>query len=155
MRSRRQDEAMTIPAEFGVAEADLTELVVANDLRQAREPEQRIMDELVDKGYDPDTVFAVKLALEEALTNAVKHGNCGDPDKHVRIRYVVEPARVVLMVADEGCGFCPDDVPDPTLAENLERPSGRGIMLMQSYMTKVRFNEVGNEVWLLKERQEN
>ena len=48
--------------------------------------------------------------------------------------------------------FCPEEIPDPTAEENLDRPNGRGIMLMQSYMTKVRFNRTGNEVWLLKER---
>jgi serine/threonine-protein kinase RsbW len=71
----------------------------------------------------------------------------------VQLRYYVDPDRIVFMVRDEGCGFRPADVPDPTADENLERPSGRGLMLMQSYMTKVRYSETGNEVWLLKERR--
>ena len=58
------------------------------------------------------------------------------------------------MVRDEGTGFCPTAVPDPTEAENLERPNGRGIMLMQSYMTRVWFNERGNEVWMMKMRDQ-
>ena len=108
------------------------------------------MAELRRCGYDDDTVFAIKLAFEEAVTNAVKHGNCNDRSKKVLLRYYVDTQRLVLAVRDQGCGFCPEKVPDPTADENLERPSGRGLMLMQSYMTKVRYSNEGNEVWLLK-----
>jgi serine/threonine-protein kinase RsbW len=142
---------MNVPPAFGVDDAALTTLVVPNDLRSVKEPEARILAELERCGYSKDAVFAVKLAYEEAVTNAVKHGNCNDPSKHVHIRYYVDAHRVVIMVRDEGCGFCPDEVPDPTADENLERPSGRGIMLMSAYMTKVVFSPAGNEVWMLKE----
>ncbi len=143
---------MNVPADFGVDDAALVDVAVPNDLRAVREPEARILAELRRCGYDDDTIFAIKLAFEEAVTNAVKHGNCNDRTKQVHLRYFVDPQRVVLMVRDEGCGFCPDEVPDPTADENLERPSGRGLMLMQSYMTQVRFTGPGNEVWLLKVR---
>ena len=139
-----------VPAEFGIDDAALTEVIVPSDLRCVREPEARLIAELRHNGYDDDTVFAIKLAFEEAVTNAVKHGNCNDRSKKVQLRYYVDPERVIFMVRDEGCGFCPDTVPDPTTDENLERPSGRGLMLMNSYMTKVRYSECGNEVWLLK-----
>ena len=131
----------------------LVEMVVSNDLARAREAELCILDELNRCGYEGDTVFAIKLALEEALTNAVKHGNQDNATKQLVVRYYVDAQRAVIMVRDEGNGFHPREIPDPTSEENLERPSGRGIMLMQSYMTKVRFNRAGNEVWLLKERQ--
>ena len=143
---------MKVPPDFGIDDADLTDVVVPNDLRFVREPEARIMAELRRCGYDDDTVFAIKLAFEEAVTNAVKHGNCGDRRKRVHLRYYVDGRRVVFMVRDEGCGFRPEQVPDPTADENLERPSGRGLMLMQSYMTRVCYSATGNEVWLLKER---
>jgi serine/threonine-protein kinase RsbW len=143
---------MKVPPEFGIDDADLVDVVVPNDLRFVREPEARIMAELRRCGYDDDTVFAIKLAFEEAVTNAVKHGNCGDRSKRVHMRYYVDGRRVVFMVRDEGCGFRPEQVPDPTSDENLERPSGRGLMLMQSYMTRVCYSATGNEVWLLKER---
>ena len=143
---------MKVPPDFGVDDAALVNVTVPNDLRSVREPEARVMAELRRCGYDDDTIFAIKLAFEEAVTNAVKHGHCGDRSKRVHLRYYVDPDRVVFMVRDEGCGFCPDTVPDPTADENLERPSGRGLMLMHSYMTKVYYSETGNEVWLLKER---
>lgn len=144
---------MKVPPEFGVDDSDLIEVAVPNNLRAMKEPEARIMSELRRCGYDADTIFAIKLAFEEAVTNAVKHGNCNDCGKQVHLRYYVHPERVVLAVRDEGCGFRPDQVPDPTADENLERPSGRGLMLMQSYMTAVRYSESGNEVWLLKENR--
>ncbi|NLG44033.1 MAG: ATP-binding protein [Phycisphaerae bacterium] len=143
---------MTVPPEFGIRESDLTEMVVPSNLRSAKEPERRIVRAMVRNGYDPETTFGLKLALEEAMTNAVKHGNCNDPSKSVVVRYYVDPRRVVVMVRDEGCGFCPENVPDPTAEENLERPNGRGIMLMHSYTTRVCYNRTGNEVWMLKEK---
>jgi serine/threonine-protein kinase RsbW len=143
--------AMKAPPDFGIDDAALVSIAIPNDLRRVKEPEARIMAELKRCGYDDDTIFAIKLAFEEAVTNAVKHGNCNDSSKQVHLRYYVDPGRVVLVVRDEGCGFRPDKVPDPTADENLERPSGRGLMLMHSYMTKVRYSRTGNEVWLLKE----
>jgi serine/threonine-protein kinase RsbW len=141
---------MQVPREFGLRESDLVELVMPNDLTSAKRLEKRIMEELSRCNYSPDVTFAIKLALEEALTNAVKHGNSNDASKRLVLRYSVDPRRTVIMVRDEGRGFSPNGVPDPTADENLERPNGRGIMLMQAYMTRVHFNEAGNEVWMLK-----
>ena len=143
---------MKAPPDFGVDDSALVEVAVPNDLRSAKGPERRILNDLSRWGYDRDTVFGIKLALEEAITNAVKHGNAEDTSKQLLVRYLVDENRVVIMVRDQGNGFSPDEVPDPTADENLERPNGRGIMLMQSYMTKVRFNDAGNEVWMLRER---
>lgn len=145
---------MKCPAEFGVEDSALIELRVPNDLRSAKLPESRILTELDRHGYEPDATFAVKLALEEAITNAVKHGNRNDPSKHIVVRFHIDPERVVIMVRDDGPGFRPTAVPDPTAEENLERPNGRGIMLMHSYMTRICYNDNGNEVWLFKRRHE-
>lgn len=145
---------MAVPGDFGVREADLVELVVPNDLQSARQLEERIMDELARCRYKPEVTFAIKLALEEALTNAVKHGNNNDASKQLLVRYSVDPKQAVIMVRDEGYGFAPTRVPDPTADGNLDRPSGRGIMLMHAYMTRVYFNPAGNEVWMLKRNRE-
>jgi len=101
-------------------------------------------------GYCADAVFAVKLALEEALINAVKHGNRDDPAKTVTIEYDVDAREVRIAVTDEGEGFRPADVPDPTADENLECPTGRGIMLMRAYMDRVDYNRQGNSVRMVK-----
>lgn len=141
---------MSAPEDFGVCDCDLTEVVVPNDLRAVKQPEEMILRQLGSCCYSEESVFAIKLALEEALTNGVKHGNCSDPSKRLTVRFCIRPDRAVIMVRDEGNGFCPDTIPDPTAEENLQRPNGRGIMLMNAYMTSVRYNPQGNEVWLLK-----
>jgi serine/threonine-protein kinase RsbW len=101
-------------------------------------------------GYTEDDVFAVCLGLNEALLNANKHGNRGDPAKRARVSYRVTAERVLAEVEDEGPGFDPDAVPDPRAPENLERLGGRGLLLMRAYLTWVRYNRQGNGVTLCK-----
>jgi len=95
-------------------------------------------------------VFAVRLSLEEALVNALKHGNGGDPAKKVAFRYLVVREGMAAEIEDQGRGFDPDQVADPLAEENLERTSGRGLFLMRAYMSWVRYNERGNRVSLGK-----
>jgi len=128
----------------------LTDLVVCSDLVAAKQPEEVIISQIEQFGYSEDAVFGIKLALEEAMTNAVRHGNRHDASKRIRVRYAVSPRRVIIFVADEGAGFCPEEVPDPTAPENIERPNGRGIMLINAYMTRVSYNAAGNEVRMMK-----
>jgi serine/threonine-protein kinase RsbW len=111
---------------------------------------QAVAGEMAAAGYPEDDVFAVCLGLNEALLNAVLHGNGRDPAKRVRVSYRVTAERVVAEVEDEGPGFDPDNVPDPRAPENLERLGGRGLLLMQAYLTWVRYNRRGNGVTLCK-----
>jgi serine/threonine-protein kinase RsbW len=104
-------------------------------------------------GYDGDDCFAVRLALEESLINAIKHGNRFDPQRSVHVRFDVSPRRVRISVRDEGRGFDPAVVPDPTAEENLTKPNGRGIMLMRTYMDEIRFTARGREVIMVKKRR--
>lgn len=129
-----------------------TKKVLPTDLGAVRETEREVLGLLRDQGYDDDQVFAVRLAFEEALVNAMKHGNGFDPNLSVHVAYRVTPERVEIRVADEGGGFTPGTVPDPTQDENLERPCGRGIMLMRCYMDEVSFSPRGNEVSMVKHR---
>lgn len=133
------------PSEFEVQ-------VVPNDLRSIIRPKESILNALVRNGYPESDIFAIKLALEEALTNAVKHGNANDPNKQVTVRFSVTPERAVIIVRDEGAGFMPEEVPDCTCAERLPVPSGRGIMLMKAYMDKICYRDKGREVYFVKMR---
>ena len=108
--------------------------------------ERRIRDAMERCGYDQAAVFAVQTALEEAISNAVHHGNNGDPAREVRLTYATDPRSVEIEVEDEGRGFDPLAVPDPTRPENVDIPCGRGIMLMRAYMTEVEFRPPGNRV---------
>jgi serine/threonine-protein kinase RsbW len=105
--------------------------------------------------YPSRDVFGVRMALEEAGVNAIKHGHRGDPTKRVWIAYQVTPEQVLLEVEDEGPGFDPSQVPDPLAEENLERSSGRGLHLMRCYMDWLRFNDRGNRLTLCKRRSGN
>jgi serine/threonine-protein kinase RsbW len=103
-------------------------------------------------GYDHKEVFGVRLALEEAMVNAVKHGNRHDPTKCVRASWHVGPNRVLIEIEDEGDGFDPRAVPDPCAPENLERNCGRGLFLMRHYMSSVSYNRRGNRVTMCMRR---
>jgi len=125
-------------------------MVIASDLQAARKIEDALLAEVARHGYDEAATFAIKLALEEGLNNAIKHGNGYDPAKQVDVRFDVNADRAVITITDQGGGFDPSTVPDPTADENLEKPCGRGIMLMRAYMDEVRFNEKGNRIRLMK-----
>ena len=126
------------------------DLVIASDPAEARRIQEHIEQLLQDRQAHDHDIFSIRLALEEALVNAIKHGNQSDPAKKVRISYRLLADRFEVAISDEGTGFNPEDVPDPTAAENLERPCGRGLMLMRHYMTEVVFNDRGNSVRMSK-----
>ncbi|MCI0365956.1 MAG: ATP-binding protein [Phycisphaerales bacterium] len=108
--------------------------------------ERSVLSAIEQLEYDRASVFAIRLALEEALNNAFKHGNKGDPAKQVRLHCRVDPKAVVIEIEDEGDGFDPHSVPDPTEQENVEIPSGRGLTLMRAFMTEVVISPPGNRV---------
>jgi serine/threonine-protein kinase RsbW len=108
--------------------------------------ERLLIGAVEQRKYDKSSVFAIRLALEEALNNAFKHGNKGDPSKAVRVNCQVEDQSVIIDIQDEGEGFDPQSVPDPTEQENVEIPSGRGLTLMRAFMTEVRIEPPGNRV---------
>jgi serine/threonine-protein kinase RsbW len=127
----------------------LKEIIVPNDLAAAKRPEKFILEEAQAAGYCENATFAIKLALEEAMTNAFRHGNKRDPSKHITVRYEVSREKIEIEVVDEGDGFEPDKVPDPTQPEYIDRPHGRGIMLMRAYIDEVRYSQRGNAVRLV------
>lgn len=137
---------------MGVAQM-ATELTIPSDLAEARRVQELIEEALTASSYTEHDIFAIKLALEEALVNAIKHGNQMDPDKRVYIVYNVTSERFDIRITDEGTGFNPEDVPDPTAIENLERPCGRGLLLMRGFMTDVQYHGKGNVVSMSKVRE--
>jgi serine/threonine-protein kinase RsbW len=128
------------------------QIVIPSDLHVARQVEEQIVRQTEPLGYSSQCAFAIRLALEEAIVNAHKHGNGGDPNKRIIVSYDIRPDRAVVRVRDEGKGFDPHGVPDPTSPDRIPLPDGRGIMLMRAYLDEVTYNEQGNEVELVKER---
>ena len=126
------------------------EVVIPSDPAEARRIQEVIEGSMRALEYGEHDIFGIRLALEEALVNAIKHGNNMDRTKQVRIAYRVQRELFEIQITDEGTGFDPCDVPDPTAVENLERPCGRGLMLMRYYMSEVAFLEGGNSVRMTK-----
>jgi len=148
--SEPKDDVAMLAVELRRRGARRKQLVIQSLPTEARRVEDTILPALSVKGYGERALFAVKLALEEAIINAIKHGNELDSTKKVTVDFSIEEDRAVISVADEGSGFDPQAVPDPTLSANLEVTSGRGLVLMRAYMDRVEFNEKGNKVTLTK-----
>ena len=134
--------------------ADAWRLVV--NLPSERGSNRQVTDQLLEQlgvhGWPPADIFAIHLAAEEAIVNAIVHGNKLDPAKTVRVSCAVTPQMARIEITDAGVGFDPGAVPDCTCDERLEVPSGRGVMLMRSFMTTIAYNARGNSVLLEKQR---
>jgi anti-sigma regulatory factor (Ser/Thr protein kinase) len=127
--------------------------------------------------FDELTANRVSMAVHEAILNGIHHGNLeldselrqGDErtyqrlasarcarlpygGRHVYVRARFDRGAAVFVIRDEGPGFDPQSLPDPTQAPCLERPSGRGLLLIRSFMDEVTFNAAGNEITLVKRR---
>jgi serine/threonine-protein kinase RsbW len=114
---------------------------------------KQILPKLEALNFSSEDIFAVHLALEEALINAIKHGNKMDPKKEVKIEYLISSDKVEISMTDQGKGFNPEVVPDPRLGENLYKSEGRGLLLIQSYMDEVEFNKQGNSVRIVRYKE--
>lgn len=114
---------------------------------------KEILTKLKEHNFDKDDIFAVHLTFEEAFLNAVKHGNKNDPTKKVKIDYSVTSEKVEITITDEGEGFEPESVDDPRFGKGLYEPGGRGLLLMNSYMDIVKYNEEGNSVYMVRYKE--
>jgi len=126
---------------------DSETISLLNDRQAINELIERILALSVDAGLKEAAIFAVRLAIEEAITNAFVHGHQDlGSDVPVIVEYKVSNGEIQVAIEDQGPGFIPDKLPDPTLIENLSKPFGRGVMLMKAYMTEVLYNAQGNRV---------
>lgn len=107
------------------------------------------------KGWSDTDIMAVELALQEAIANAIRHGCRNDPSKRIQCCVTVDAAGdVVIVVRDPGSGFDPAKVRNPLAAENLLKPSGRGVFLINGLMDQVDYADGGREVQMRKRRSE-
>jgi len=114
---------------------------------------EQILSRLEEHNFDEDDIFAVHLTLEEAFLNAVKHGNRMDPTKKIKVDYAIDSDKVEISITDEGSGFEPEAVVDPRFGAGLYEPGGRGMLLMNSYMDIVKYNEQGNSVFMVRYKE--
>ena len=109
-----------------------------------------ILEILKELEFDEETSEQVSLAVIEAGTNAIKHGNQEDLDKSAHFEFIIQPERLTVIVQDEGKGFNREEVPDPLDPANILKSSGRGIFLMESCMDSVTFEQSGTIVKMVK-----
>jgi serine/threonine-protein kinase RsbW len=125
---------------------------IPSDLSQGVALIRELIERLRAADWSDGEIFGIHLSMEEALANAIRHGNGQSLDKVVRVIVRASTDQFYAKVSDEGPGFDPSTIPDPTTDENLERPCGRGLMLMRCYMDRVVFSRTGNSVEMYKNR---
>lgn len=152
--------------------------VLDNDISRIQPVIAWFRHELIRAGmFDENEQMRIAVALDEAISNAIHHGNLEISsdmrqestelyfamigarqnerpysDRRVRVTSKLTRAQVVFEIEDEGPGFTPDEVPDPTLPENLEKASGRGLLLIRTFMDEVYHNESGNVITMVRRR---
>lgn len=122
-----------------VASSLQANLILASRFANIEVAEHVLLDLCRHAGCEADVEYPLVTALREAIANAVRHGNRQDPERLVRLEYRVHEGSITIRVEDEGEGFDPSAVPDPTEAGNLLQPSGRGIFYMRRFMRRVEF----------------
>ena len=135
-----------------MSEASQLNVQIPSDTAEGLAVQEQIIGLMEKHEYSMRDVFAMRLSLEEAITNAIRHGNNGDKDKNVKVLADVSDEKLRVEVEDEGEGLEPEDVPDPTSAEFIERPSGRGLMLMRAYLNFVEYSNGGRKITMERER---
>jgi len=134
---------------------DTTELSLPSRIETVAAAAAAVAEFIGRFGVSDDAAFGIDMAVREAVTNAVLHGNRQDENKTVDIVLKSSPDAVEISVHDQGPGFNPEDVPDPTATENILKTSGRGIFFMRTFMDEVDWlirPEGGTTVRMLKRR---
>jgi serine/threonine-protein kinase RsbW len=153
-RTQSANEASDLRPEFAGRYADSffqIEARIPSEIKAISPLMSRLMRLIEGSRCAAGQESAVELALEEALNNAVVHGNRTDPEKLVQVICRCELGKgFSVVVKDQGQGFDPNAVPDPTAAENIGADHGRGIWLMKSVMDEVSFERGGTEVHMRK-----
>jgi serine/threonine-protein kinase RsbW len=118
---------------------ETNELTLPSRIESVEEAAVAVAGILRRTGVGEEVAFAIDMAIREAVTNAVLHGNKQDGAKFVRVKVESSPSSLAISVDDEGAGFNPQEVPNPTDSENILKTSGRGIFFMRTFMDDVKW----------------
>ena len=125
---------------------------IPSDTTEGLAVQEEIIALMEKHEYSMRDVFAMRLSLEEAITNAIRHGNDSIFSKKVSVVAQVTDEKLSVEIEDEGQGFVPDAVPDPTADDFIERPCGRGLMLMRAYLNFVEYSNGGRKITMERDR---
>jgi serine/threonine-protein kinase RsbW len=134
---------------------ETTELVLPSRIEAINDAAQAAAEFVKRSGLGEDAAYGVDMAVREAVTNAVLHGNRRDEAKAVEVSFKSSPETIEITVRDQGAGFDAGSVPDPTDPQNLLKSSGRGILFMRTFMDEVEWSphpEGGTVVRMTKRR---
>ena len=118
------------------------------------EVEDAVLHLMEQVQYSERDLFSVRVAFEEALANALLHGHQGDETCEIEVHWYVTQDHVEIQVVDQGRGYDPEAIPDPTADENLTLPSGRGLAMIRAFMHDVSLNNRGNHLTMSRNREE-
>lgn len=121
---------------------------INSEISKVAEVEALIDNQSAMFKFDDDVYGKLLLAVVEAVNNAIVHGNKSDSTKKVDITYIIESDFVEYRITDQGTGFDPNSIPDPTELENIEKFSGRGLFLMKNLSDEMEFSDNGRTVRL-------
>ena len=134
---------------------ETTELVLPSRVEAINHAASAAAEFIKRTGLGEDAAFGVDMAVREAVTNAVLHGNGQDEAKAVEVGFKSLPSAIEITVRDQGAGFDPESVPDPTDPQNIMKTSGRGILFMRTFMDEIEWSrhpEGGTVVRMTKKR---
>ena len=114
-----------------------TRLVLPSHIEAVADAAAAVTDFIRNCGVSDELSFGIEMAVRESVTNAMVHGNQEDESKSVEVIFNCHDDELEIEVRDQGEGFDPGSVPDPTNAENLLKTSGRGIFLMRTFMDEI------------------
>jgi len=130
--------------------SESTEVTIPSEIAQIRKISTKILALAGEHTKKESALFDIRLCIEEAVRNAIVHGNNSDHRKKVMIEYGVSSGSLYIIVEDQGKGFDYKTLPNPTHEKNILRNSGRGVHLILNLMDAVEFNERGNRIKMIK-----
>lgn len=123
---------------------------IPSDISYIRKTSKRIEKFLVEHNVSASEIFDIRLCAEEAIKNAIIHGNKQNSNLFVNVSYAIDDGKFVMEVEDEGEGFNPGELPDPTEGDNILKSGGRGVFLIYKLMDKVEYKGRGNKAFMVK-----
>ncbi|MBN1980008.1 MAG: ATP-binding protein, partial [Chitinivibrionales bacterium] len=148
-----QSQTIALKKKLGFAPAQPVQIQYLSSYEEIEYVSARILKDMDHNGFSDESIRRMKLSITELVANAIDHGNKNSSLKRVTLGHCLEPQRITVAVLDEGEGFDPDTVVDPTLPENLTKDHGRGLFIVKNYCDEITFNSTGNRVLIRKYRK--